>query len=75
MTQIKTPSRPITQPGLCPEVNNPLDECPPPKSEKHGCLIDSDCGSNYKCCSDGCNLICTNPITHGQSLKKGKSWN
>ena len=63
------------RPGRCPKINGRMDECPPPESQTNGCVIDSDCkDSNDKCCSDGCNLMCMNAITRGQSLEKGKTW-
>lgn len=47
------------KPGQCPVVDSDgKAECPPAGSIE-GCLLDSDCEGNKKCCTDGCTLVCT----------------
>ena len=47
-----------TKPGECPAVTS-RTECPPSDDNVEGCLIDTDCAGDQKCCSDGCVLKCS----------------
>ena len=70
----------VVRSGTCPKVSEErrsvLFECPPPESQIGSCLIDTDCENEaQKCCSDGCNLVCTNTIEEKKIKKtseKGK---
>ena len=47
------------KPGKCPEVQNlGLIECPTADNLVTECLLDKDCNSTRKCCSDGCSMRC-----------------
>ena len=46
------------KPGQCPSVNNDK-VCPPRLDWNSGCLVDVDCAGADKCCSNGCDLVCT----------------
>lgn len=49
-----------SKPGVCPDnAGRDKTECPPPENSGATCLFDTDCAGTKKCCSDGCNLICT----------------
>ncbi|XP_057292393.1 WAP four-disulfide core domain protein 2-like [Hydractinia symbiolongicarpus] len=45
------------KPGVCPFV---IRQCRPGQVFVESCLLDDDCSGTKKCCSDGCNLVCTN---------------
>ena len=49
------------KPGECP-VAPIAEECPPEAETTNGCLLDRECNGNAKCCSDGCSLVCTEPL-------------
>ena len=58
---MKLPEDPDIRPGLCPAPQ--FDRCDkeisPDEIIPGGCLLDNECDVGEKCCSDGCNLVCT----------------
>ena len=47
------------KPGTCPPVLNPDNiECPTAENLVTECLLDKDCNSTRKCCTDGCSMKC-----------------
>ena len=57
----KLPEDPESRPGFCPAPI--FDRCDKERSPdeiiERGCLLDNECDVGEKCCSDGCNLVCT----------------
>eukprot|EP00111_Clytia_hemisphaerica_P023393 TCONS_00068905-protein len=47
--------------GTCPEASRTA-ECPPEETINNECLFDEQCPGKTKCCSDGCELKCTEPV-------------
>jgi hypothetical protein len=45
--------------GECPSVNYNNTQCLPFKISN--CIYDDDCVDDLKCCSNGCNFLCTKP--------------
>ena len=47
---------------MCP-IEDATAECPPETEREgdSGCLLDTDCTGDQKCCSDGCTLGCVDP--------------
>ncbi len=50
------------KPGECPENEDDDErECPAAEQLSTICLVDGDCNSTAKCCSDGCQMQCVQP--------------
>jgi len=47
--------------GTCPEADR-SSECPPDDTLNNICLMDNQCAGSQKCCSDGCEFKCVDPI-------------
>ena len=46
--------------GSCPKIDASRLECP--EFIINTCLTDIECGSTKMCCSNGCNLECSDPV-------------
>ena len=44
--------------GECPPIDDDK-KCPPPEELSIECLLDADCDEKFRCCSDGCQLVCS----------------